>query len=277
MESKIKVGCYGAKGSYSYQAMEQQFGEIDREEFYFPLFEDVLQAVKEGTIDYGVVPIENSSTGGITDVYDLIWKYDCAIVGEELVKIEHHLLGLPDAKVEDIQTVYSHPQAIAQCRPYLKEHADWKVVPFFSTSKSAEKVKEEGDKTQGAIASRTAAKLYGLEVLAENIFYNPSNYTRFFIISKHQEQKENADKITLVMAVKHEPGALYHVLGYFFYGGMNMTHLESRPMKDHPFEYLFHIDVMGNLENPSNAQTLSGLKSMCTYFKILGNYPSSKK
>ena len=277
MTHTLKVGCYGAKGSYTYAAMEQQFGSKEREESYFPLFEDVVKAVKDGTIDYGVLPIENSSTGGITEVYDLIQKYDCAVVGEQLVKIEHNLLGIPGATLDDIDTVYSHPQGFRQCRPFFNEHRDWTLEPYFSTSRSAERVAEDGRKNQAAVASRTAARLYGLSVLAENIYFNQSNYTRFFIIAPKMEITEDADKITLVISVKHEPGALYHVLGYFFYGGMNMTHLESRPMEGHPFEYFFHIDVKGRIHDPSNAQTLHGLASMCTYFKILGNYPSCKR
>lgn len=277
MTHTLKVGCYGAKASYTYEAMEQQFGSKEREESYFPLFEDVVKAVKDGTIDYGVLPIENSSTGGITEVYDLIQKYDCAVVGEQLVKIEHNLLGIPGATLDDIDTVYSHPQGFRQCRPFFNEHRDWMLEPYFSTSRSAERVAEDGRKNQAAVASRTAARLYGLSVLAENIYFNQSNYTRFFIIAPKMEITEDADKITLVISVKHEPGALYHVLGYFFYGGMNMTHLESRPMEGHPFEYFFHIDVKGRIHDPSNAQTLHGLASMCTYFKILGNYPSCKR
>lgn len=274
MKEKIRVGCYGAKGSYTYEAMEQQFGKREREEIYFPLFEDVTKAAAEGTIDYGIVPIENSSTGGITEVYDLIRKYNCAVVGEEMVKIEHHLLGLPGAKMEDIDTVYSHPQGFAQCRPFFNEHRDWKLEPYFSTSQSAERVSLDGKKNQAAVASRTAARLYGLSILKENIFFNASNYTRFFVIAKEMEIDRQADKITLALSVPHEPGSLYHVLGYFFYGGMNMTHLESRPIPGKPFEYFFHIDVMGSLHDPSNARTLEGLASMCSYFKILGNYKS---
>ena len=277
MTRTLKVGCSGAKGSYTYEAMEQQFGSKEREESYFPLFEDVVKAVKDGTIDYGVLPIEKSSTGGITEVYDLIQKYDCAVVGEQLVKIEHNLLGIPGATLDDIDTVYSHPQGFRQCRPFFNEHRDWTLEPYFSTSRSAERVAEDGRKNQAAVASRTAARLYGLSVLAENIYFNQSNYTRFFIIAPKMEITEDADKITLVISVKHEPGALYHVLGYFFYGGMNMTHLESRPMEGHPFEYFFHIDVKGRIHDPSNAQTLHGLASRCTYFKILGNYPSCKR
>ncbi len=276
-EKKLRVGCYGAKGSYTYDAMERQFGQREREESYFSLFEDVTKAVAEGTIDYGVVPIENSSTGGITEVYDLIRKYGCAVVGEQLVKIEHHLLALPGVSQEEIDTVYSHPQGFAQCRPFLNEHREWKLKPYFSTSRSAERVAQDGLRNQAAVASRTAARLYGLSVIAENIYFNASNYTRFFIIAPKMEIKADSDKITLVISVPHEPGALYHVLGYFFYGGMNMTHLESRPMEEKPFEYFFHIDVMGRLEDPANAQTLRGLRSMCTYFKVLGNYPSFRE
>lgn len=271
---KLRVACYGARGAYTYEAMEKQFGNREKEVIFCPLFEDVVKAVREGQADYGVVPMENSSTGGITEVYDLIQHYDCAIVGEQMVKIEHVLLGVPGATLDDIDMVYSHPQGFAQCREFFMEKRNWKQQPYFSTAQSAEKVAREGKKNQAAVASRMAGRLYGLQVLKDTIAFNSSNYTRFFIIGPAMEIADDADKITLVLSVRHEPGALYHVLGYFFYGGMNMTHLESRPIKGKPFEYFFHIDVMGKLRNPANAQTLRGIESMSTYFKILGNYPS---
>lgn len=271
---KLRVACYGARGAYTYEAMEKQFGNREKEVIFCPLFEDVVKAVREGQADYGVVPMENSSTGGITEVYDLIQHYDCAIVGEQMVKIEHVLLGVPGATLDDIDTVYSHPQGFAQCREFFMEKRNWKQQPYFSTAQSAEKVAREGKKNQAAVASRTAGRLYGLQVLKDTIAFNSSNYTRFFIIGPTMEIADDADKITLVLSVRHEPGALYHVLGYFFYGGMNMTHLESRPIKGKPFEYFFHIDVTGRLKDPANAQTLKGIESMSTYFKILGNYPS---
>lgn len=271
---KLRVACYGARGAYTYEAMEKQFGNREKEVIFCPLFEDVVKAVREGQADYGVVPMENSSTGGITEVYDLIQRYDCAIVGERMVKIEHVLLGVPGATLDDIDTVYSHPQGFAQCREFFMEKRNWKQQPYFSTAQSAEKVAREGKKNQAAVASRTAGRLYGLQVLKDTIAFNSTNYTRFFIIGPDMEIADDADKITLVLSVRHEPGALYHVLGYFFYGGMNMTHLESRPIKGKPFEYFFHIDVMGKLRNPANAQTLRGIESMSTYFKILGNYPT---
>lgn len=271
---KLRVACYGARGAYTYEAMEKQFGNREKEVIFCPLFGDVVKAVREGQADYGVVPMENSSTGGITEVYDLIQHYDCAIVGEQMVKIEHVLLGVPGATLDDIDTVYSHPQGFAQCREFFMEKRNWKQQPYFSTAQSAEKVARERKKNQAAVASRTAGRLYGLQVLKDTIAFNSSNYTRFFIIGPAMEIADDADKITLVLSVRHEPGALYHVLGYFFYGGMNMTHLESRPIKGKPFEYFFHIDVTGRLKDPANAQTLKGIESMSTYFKILGNYPS---
>lgn len=276
-QSSIPVMCFGVPASYSDQAMQAYFKGRDIAPSYCDHFEDVMKAVAHGKARYGVVPIENSSTGGITEVYDLIQKYNCAVVGEKCIKIEHHLLGLPGASLSQIRTVYSHPQGFAQCRDFFNAHPDWKKVPYFSTSKSAEKVRDDGRPDQAAVASRLAGERYGLSVLAEAIYSNHTNFTRFFIIAAEPEEEPSADKITLVIAVRHEPGALYHVLGYFFYGGMNMTHIESRPMEGRPFEYFFHIDVMGNLQDPSNAHTIHGLSTMCTYFRVLGNYTADKE
>lgn len=275
-EDTMQVACFGQPGSYSGQAMQAWFRGRSVEASYCDHFEEVTAAVAEGRARYGVVPIENSSTGGITEVYDLIRKYRCAVVGEKCIPIEHHLLGLPGAALEDIHTVYSHPQGFAQSREFFRQHPAWEKIPYFSTSKSAERVAADGRKDEAAVAGRLAAELYGLQVLAENIQTNRSNFTRFFIIAPKMETDEKADRITLIIAVPHRPGALYHVLGYFFYGGMNMTHLESRPMEGHPFEYFFHIDVTGRLDDPSNAHTLRGLESMCSYFRILGNYASDR-
>lgn len=273
----ISISCFGVPASYSDQAMQSYFDRQAITPAYRDHFEDVMEDVAEGRARYGVVPIENSSTGGITEVYDLIRKYGCAVVGEKCIKIEHHLLALPGAKLENIKTVYSHPQGFAQCRDFFRQHPGMVKEPYFSTSKSAEKVAEDGRLDQAAVASRLAGELYGLDILAADICSNKTNFTRFFIIAKDQEISPDADTITLVIAVRHEPGALYHVLGYFFYGGMNMTHLESRPMEGRPFEYFFHIDVTGRLDDPAVAHTLQGLASMCTYFKVLGNYAHDRR
>lgn len=272
----VSVGCFGLAGSYTYEAMTEHFAGQDIRPVYGSHFEDVIQAVVTKEVQYGVLPIENSSTGGIIDVYDLIHTYDCHIAGEKYVKIEHNLLGLPGASLQDIKEIYSHPQGLSQCRNYLKYH-DWTLRPYFSTSQSAEKVRQENNIHIGAIANKTAAAMYGLQILASRINDNTTNYTRFFIISAEPEESEDMDKITLVLTTRHKPGALYHVLGHFFYNGMNMTHLESRPIKGRPFEYFFHIDVMGNMRDPVTAHVLHNLAQHCNYFKILGNYRSDKR
>lgn len=274
--STLHVACFGQAGSYTDEAMKSYFADKLLAPSYYSHFEDVVQAVIHGSAQYGVVPIENSSTGGITDVYDLIHQYGAFVVGERYVKVEHNLLGIPGATLDDITCVYSHPQGLDQCRGFLRLHADWALHPYFSTSQSASFVKEQGRLHIAAIANRACADLYGLTILASHINDNTTNYTRFFVIAKEEEHRENADKITLVLTTKHKPGALYHVLGHFFYHGMNMTHLESRPIKGHPFEYFFHIDVMGHLGDEATRLVLRNLENHCNYFKILGNYPSDK-
>lgn len=274
--TRLRVACFGQPGSYTYEAMQDYFTGQDIEPVYGSHFEDIVQAVATHQTHYGVLPIENSSTGGITDVYDLIHRYDCHVVGEKYVKVEHCLLTLPGAEMKDIQEVYSHPQGLDQCRSYLKQHPDWQLHPYFSTSQSAKIVSEKKDPHLAAIANQTAAKMYGLQVLVKHINDNTTNYTRFFVIAAEKEKIAKADKITLVLTTKHEPGALYHVLGYFFYNGMNMTHLESRPIKGRPFEYFFHIDVMGSLADPVTNHVLHNLADHCHYFKILGNYRSDQ-
>lgn len=276
-DTKISVACFGTPGSYSYRAMTEFFMGKELDAVYYSQFEDLVQNVAAGKVRYGVLPIENSSTGGITEVYDLIHRYDCSIVGEKYVKVEHHLLALPGTSISDIHTVYSHPQGLAQCRKYFQQHADWILQPYFSTSQSAQKVAQEQRHDVAAIANSTAAELYGLQILDRNINDNITNFTRFVVIAAHMEEQEGMDKITLVLTVNHSPGALYHVLGHFFYNDMNMTHLESRPIEGRPFEYFFHIDVMGSLKDPGVLRTLRALARTCKYFKILGNYPPDKE
>ena len=270
----IHVACFGTPGSYSDEAMDMAFTGKAIEPQYFSQFEDVVQVVADKRVQYGVLPIENSSTGGITEVYDLVHRYDCKVVGEKYVRIDHNLLVLPGTTIDDITEVFSHPQGLAQCREFLKHHPSWKLHPYFSTSQAAQHVADLKDKHYAAIANTRAGKLYNLEVLQARINDNTTNFTRFFIIADHMEDGPRCNKITMVLTVGHEPGALYHVLGHFFYAGMNMTHLESRPIKGHPFEYFFHIDVMGSLHDPAVAQMLKMLGKNCKSFKILGNYPA---
>lgn len=271
------VGCFGVEGSYSHKAMEEYFAGKNINRHYYGVFEDVVKAVKNGEIRYGVLPVENSSTGGITEVYDLLRHYGCSITGEKCVKIEHNLMALPGAALSGITEVYSHPQGFAQCKEFFAEYPQMKLVPYYSTSKSAEAVKEGGNLHLAAVAGKQAAELYGLQILAANINYNGNNTTRFIIIANQAEHSADADKITLVIAVKHEPGSLYRVLGYFYHSGLNLTNLESRPIEGKSWEYFFHIDLMGNLADTNVQETVRMLKENCAYFKILGNYRSDMK
>ena len=268
----IRVGYQGVKGSFSHQALEDYFANIANVEMNYVHFEDVVAAVKNHEIKYGVLPIENSSTGGITEVYDLVRKYDCHIVGEKVIKVDQNLLGLPGSKIEKLKQVFSHPQGLEQSREFFRKHPYIELKPFFNTARSAQMVSESGDLTKGAVASRQAAKLYGLEILAENINFNTANHTRFIIIADQPEHRPDADKITVVIATKHEPGSLYKVLRHFYECGLNMFNLESRPMEGRSWEYFFHIDLTGNLDDPRVQKGLQDVAEYSAYCKILGNY-----
>lgn len=272
----IRVGYQGVQGSFSHQALEEYFTGVPVVEMNYVHFEDVVVAVKRHEIKYGVLPIENSSTGGITEVYDLIRSHDCHIIGEKSLKVDQNLLALPGAALGDIRKVYSHPQGFEQSRAFFRKHPSLEFVPFFNTARSAQMVAESKDKTKAAIASKQAAKLYGLTVLAEHINYNNANTTRFIVVADEPEHRPDANKITVVIATKHEPGSLYKVLGHFYDCGLNMTNLESRPIDGRSWEYFFHIDLTGNLDDPKVRQGLQEIAEHSAYCKILGNYVSDE-
>lgn len=266
-----KVVFFGAPGSYSEQAMEECFGERIQS-FPAATFREVMSAVREGKADFGVLPIENTTTGGITDSYDLLVEFDNYIVGEHVLRIDQALLGLPGAKVEDIRTVYSHPQGILQSRRFLAEHPQMKAVESGSTAGSARKVAEEKDITQAAIASVRAAKTYGLSVLAEKINYEDTNSTRFIIITSRKEHLREADKVSICFSLPHETGSLYNMLSNIIYNDLNMTKIESRPLSGRNFEYRFFVDFEGNLGQAAVQNTLAGIRTEALEMKILGNY-----
>lgn len=272
---ELQVGCFGMPGSYSHQALEKYFLGSNVNRQYFSSFEEVVKAVSDGVIKYGVLPIENSSTGGITEVYDLLRHYDCFIVGEQCIKIEHNLVGIAEAELSDITTVYSHPQGLAQSKEFFRKYPQIELIPYFSTSKSAENIHKQQNKHLAAVASKQAAKIYQLKVLAENINYNTNNYTRFIIISREAEAGPNANKITIVVAVKHETGSLYRTLGHLYHSGLNMMNLESRPIEGRSWEYFFHVDLVGNLKEQRVVEALNQLEQSCVFCKVLGNYQAN--
>ncbi|MBC8528982.1 prephenate dehydratase [Christensenellaceae bacterium NSJ-44] len=235
------VGFQGVAGSFSEEALLMAFAP-DQPRRNYPSFEEVFVALKSGEIDYGVLPIENSSTGSINAVYDLLMKYDFYIAQEVFVPVAQHLLALPAASMEDIREVYSHEQGFEQSRAFLAQHPDWKQIPYHNTAISAQMVSQAGDVHKAAIASGRAAELYGLKILRPTINTEKHNYTRFIIVAKALQPQADANKISMVFTLPNEPGALYGVLKEFAKGDINMLKLESRPAPGKTWEYVFYAD-----------------------------------
>lgn len=268
----MTLGCFGLPGSFTAEALASLFPGQDRHTAYFGTFEELVEAVGSGRVRCGVLPIENSSTGGITEVYDLLRGSRCFITGEKCLSVEQYLMGLPGAALQEIRCVYSHPQGFRQSRDFFQSHPEMECIPHFSTAQSADFVSRQGRRDQAAVAGRLAARIYGLQILAGPINTNKANCTRFFVISGQEETIRGADKITLVLSLPHEAGSLYRALGCFAEGGLNLMNLESRPREDHPFEYFFHIDVTGSLEDPAVQGALKKLQESSLSCRILGNY-----
>jgi chorismate mutase/prephenate dehydratase len=272
--AETKAAFFGVRGTYTEQAMEEFLG-AQVTGIPCSTFREVMQAVKEKRADYGVLPIENSSTGSISDIYDLLIEYDNYIVGEHVVKIDHVLLGVPGAALSDVMDVYSHSQPLLQCRPYLNTHPEWKLHEEGSTAGCARKVKEEGKPCQAAIASKRAGQYYGLTVLAEEISMSEENSTRFIIICGEPWYTKEAGKISICFEVPHISGSLYHILSHFIFNGLNMTHIESRPIAGRNWEYRFFLDFTGNLEEAAVQNALAGIREEANTLMVLGNYQES--
>lgn len=270
-KKNVKVVYQGVPGAYSNQAMLNYFGE-NVDNMMVPTFRDAMEVIHRGEADYAVLPVENSTAGIVADTYDLLMEFDNYVVDMVDVKVEHALLGLKDADMSDIKVVYSHPQGLMQCSKFLDEHKEWKQISQPNTAGSAKKVVEENDKTQAAIASETAAKIYGLKVLESNINHNTDNTTRFIIVGKEKIYRKDAGKICICFEVPHESGTLYNMLSNFIYNGLNMTKIESRPIVDKSWEYRFYVEFEGRLEDAAVKNALSGIKSEANYMKIIGNF-----
>lgn len=269
-----KVVYQGVEGAYSHIVTKKLFPDINTENVN--TFEDAIKEVLDGNALYCVVPIENSSAGIVTDVYDLLLKKDVVIVAEYDLHISHCLLGTKDADIEDIKTVYSHPQALMQCASYLREHTDWSQVSFLNTAVSAKKVKDDNSKAQAAIASELSANIYDLKILDRGINRNSNNTTRFVVLSKEKIFSDSSNKLSLILELPHEKGMLYNILGIFVLNGLNLVKIESRPIPEKTFEYRFFIDIEGNLNSPNVSNVLEILKEKVPFLKVLGNYCSNK-
>lgn len=266
----ISVCFQGTVGSYSEQALFEYFGDKVNTHHVME-FEDVFKELKSDKFDYGVLPIENSSTGAITEVYDLLRKYGMYIVGNKILKISHNLMGVKGTKVEDIRKVYSHTQALRQCSEFLKR-SNWELIAYHNTATSAELVKKQNSAEIAAIGSKKAAEVNDLEIIKENINNNDTNYTRFIIISREMASHEENDVISIVFSNPDKVGTLYESLKIFKEYNLNMIRIESRPVIGMPWEYFFYIDFEGHIHNEEVRNAIDYMNSNCSYFKILGTY-----
>ncbi len=267
---KARVVFQGAEGAYSHAAMMQYFGD-QVNSFHVDSFRDAMSAIDEGSADFAVLPIENSTAGMVSEIYDLLVEFENYIVGEQILKIEHCLLGVPGSRLEDIRTVYSHPQSLMQSAQYLRGH-DWKQISMLNNAFAAKKVAEEKDKTQAAIASELAGQIYGLGVLERGVNQEENNSTRFIIVTNQKIFRRDAGKISICFEVPHKSGSLYHMLSHFIYNNLNLCKIESRPIEDRTWEYRFFVDFEGNLADSAVKNALRGLRDEARNMKILGNY-----
>ena len=274
-KTDVTVVYQGVPGAYSDIAMEQVFGK-NVKSFHVRTWRMAMEAVRDGRADYAVLPVENSTTGFITDVFDLLEEFENYIIGETYVKVEHVLCALPGAKLTDIQKVYSHPQGIMQCAKFLGQHPDWKLSQELNTAASAEKVADEGDKSQAAIASRQAAGSYGLQILKEGISDVSCNETRFLIVENKRCFVKTADKMCILFETPNVPGSLYAILSHIVYNGLNMSWIESRPIRNSSREFRFFVEFDGNINDPAVIDAMRGIQEESRSVRLLGNYQSGK-
>ena len=268
---KARVVFQGAEGAYSQMAMMQYFGESVNA-FHVDTFREAMCSIEEGRADFAVLPIENSTAGIVSEIYDLLVEFENYIVGEQIIRIEHCLLGVPGAKQEQIRTVYSHPQSLMQSARYLNAHENWRQISMQNNAFAARRGIEDGDMSQAAIASEQAAKIYGLDILERGVNQADNNSTRFIIVTNQKIFLKNASKVSLCLEVSHESGSLYRILSHFIYNNLNMCKIESRPIEERNWEYRFFIDFEGNLADGAVKNALRGLREEARSMKILGNY-----
>lgn len=261
----------GVEGAYSQAALQQFFGD-NKNVFHVDTFRDAMEAIEEGSADFAVLPIENSSAGAVSQVYDLLVEFENYIVGEVVIPIRHTLAGIAGTKLDEIERVYSHPQGLMQSARFLDGHGAWQQISVANTAMAAKKVLEDGSRNEAAICSEYAAEIYGLEILQREINSSEKNSTRFIIVTNQKVFLKDAKKISICFEIAHESGSLYHLLSHFIYNNLNMTKIESRPIEDRPWEYRFFIDFEGNMSDGAVKNAIRGLREEARNLKILGNY-----
>lgn len=269
----LKVAFQGIKGCYSEEVAMNYFRD-QLEPVSLEGFEDVFQALEQGRADRGVLPLENTSTGSINQVYDLLAVYSCHIVGEYVLPVRHCLLGTEGASLEGLDELFSHTQGFLQCETWLSapERKHWRRTPHYDTATSAALVAQLKDPAKAAIAGRQAARAYGLRILAEDIQTYSNNHTRFIVISRYPDVNSRCNKISLMFSVRNESGSLYRILAEFARKGINLVKIESRPLPERNWEYRFYADLDGNLNEPGIQEALKAVEDQCLEYRFLGNY-----
>ena len=267
----IHVSFQGERGAYSEAAAKSFFNE-DVKTIPFSTFTEILENTSKDITEYAVLPVENSLEGSVGESYDLLYSTDLNATGEIYHRIEHCLIGL--GKMEEVDTVYSHPQALGQCRKFIQEN-NMKTIPTYDTAGSVKIIQELNEKKCACIASKTAAVIYNMPIITENIADNLNNYTRFLILSKKESAETGKDKTSIIFSIKHEPGSLYRIIENFNKNNVNLTKIESRPTKANVWEYNFHVDFEGHQKDIKVLEMLNKIKEETLFMKILGSYPSA--
>ena len=264
------VACQGVEGAYAQIACEKMF----KSPFimYFKNFEGIFNAIDQGLCQYGILPLENSTAGSVKKVYDLMIHHNFSVIRTFRLKIDHNLLVSHGTKLSDIKEIYSHEQAINQCSEFLNTLPGVKIIPVENTAVAAKSVAESGRKDVAAISSRSCAELYNLSCIADSIQDKGNNRTRFICISKNLEIYPGSDKTSIMMVLSHKPGALYKVLARMYVLGINVVKLESRPIPDRDFEFMFYFDLETSVYSDEFVQLMCELDDLCEEFKYLGSY-----
>ena len=263
------VACQGVEGAYSQQACEKLFRVPGI--LYFNSFDAVFSAIEKGLCRYGVIPLENSTAGSVNMVYDLMMRHNFRIVRSLRLKVDHNLLVKPGTKLSDIREIYSHQQALSQCANYLQKFSGVKIIPCENTAIAARYV-AQSEGGCAALSSRACMKLYGLDCLEQSVQDQGNNYTRFICISRDLEIYPGSDRTSLMMVLPHSPGSLYKVLSRFYALGINLNKLESRPMPERNFEFMFYFDLDTSVYSPQFIQLMGEIQDICEEFSYLGSY-----
>ena len=267
------IAFQGEDGAYSQEAIFETFG-AETQTLPCRTFDEIFRAVETGHADLGMLPIENSTAGAINQSYDLLLDCDLKITREVIFRVRHALLAVNDVTLDNVKRVYSHPQALAQCERFIAARG-WAAVAVHDTAGAARQLAASREQDAAAIASETAARLYGLQILARCVEDLSNNYTRFFVIGHTEPAHAEQSKTSIVFATRHVPGALHACLGHFATRGINLTKLESRPDRRRPWHYVFYLDFEGHREDASCRDALLDLLGKASFLKVLGSYPAA--